>query len=215
MYKYMRYVGILLWTAVRKLVGLVWYFVAVPFRRYARNVVYNYVLSNNIYLKRLLERKIEAKAASNGDYYYTIAPNNGSNGGFIITRHITWLEYQFVYWFIWGWLDDDSYCDTTSEKFLEEHLADERNNQLHIDSKLVSCLAKCNGNAFDRGDAIEDNWCGYMSIKWNIRNTAYNFKYMQWEENRPEMLFYHKIGSWQFGYLPDGKRKGRLVFGGL
>lgn len=210
MYKYIRYVGILLFTVFRKIFGLLWYFIAVPFRAYARNVVYNYVLQNNIYLKRLLERPINKTRSG-----YRISPGNGSKGGYIIKRTVSSREYYLVYWFIWGWLDDDSYCDTTSETFLKEHVNDDRDNQLHKDSVLSVYLSKCNGNAFDRGDAIESNWCGWMSIKWNIRNTAYNFKYMQWEERRPEMLFYHEIRSYHFGYLPSGKRKGRLVFGAM
>lgn len=206
LYKYLRYITILLWTAVRKVIGLLWYFIAVPFRKYARNVVYNYVLQNDIYLKRLLERPIVD--SGNG---WTIKPYHGTAGGYITFREVSFIEYQFVYWFIWGWLDDDSFCDTTSKVFLEEHIKDERLQQIHPDIKLLTCLDKCNGNAFDKGDAIESNWCWWMSIKWNIRNTAYNFKYMQWEENRPEMLFYHKIYNYHFGYKEDG----RLVFGGM
>ena len=208
--KYITYISILLFTLFRKVFGLVWYFPTVPFRKYANNVVFNYALQNKIYLKRLLEKDIRFC-----DGNYIIASGHGSDGGYINYRKISWLEYKLVYWFIWGWLDADSYCDTTSESYLKEFLADERGGQLHADKELEECLTKCQGNSFDRGDAIETNWCEWLSIMWNIRNTAYNFKYMQYDN--PNQTFYFTLGSWEFGWARLGELNGvpnyRLVFG--
>lgn len=216
MYKYIRYIGIVLFTMVRKVLGLVWYFVAVPFRGYARNVIYNYVLQNDIYLKRLLERPIEEVVDG-----WVINPYHNTEGGYILERDITWLEYQLVYWFIWGWLDDDSNQDTYAEGYNTTLINRERIKWLP--RFIINALKKTNadatvfGNSFDLGDRRSDYpafsfWASYL---WTIRNTAYNFKYMQWEEDRPEMLFYKEVGSYRFGYLPDGRNKGRLVFGGF
>ena len=44
------------------------YFLLLPFRAYARNRVYNYVLQNNVYLKRLEDRDYKL---DNGVYYPT------------------------------------------------------------------------------------------------------------------------------------------------
>lgn len=209
--KYIRYVNILLWTLIRKAFGLVWFYVAVPFRAYARNTVYNYVLQNDLYLKRLLERPISRESYS----YYTIKPFHGTDGGTIEHRKVSWLEYQLVYWFIWGWLDDDANQDTTDKGYIQTIVNGERLEILpgEIEVELIRDLTEFDiyGNSFDLGDKrakfpIFEFW---SSTLWNIRNTAYNFKYMQWEEERPEYLFYHKIGNYEFGYNEDG----RLVFG--
>lgn len=221
MYKYLRYVGILLFTVFRKVFGLVWFYVAVPFRGYARNVVYNYVLQNRVYLKRLWERPLNGRAPGHfiihdkETFCYKINAYHGTDGGYIKYRKISWLEYQLTYWLIWGWLDDDANQDTTDKGYVQTIVDGERLEVLphQIDAELKKDLTEFDiyGNTFDLGDRraeypIFEFW---SSTLWNIRNTAYNFKYMQWEENRPEMLFYHKVGEYQFGYRPDG----RLVFG--
>ncbi len=217
MYKYLRYVGILLWTVFRKVFGLVWYYVAVPFRAYARNVVYNYVLQNKLYLKRLLERPItpiHRNEMFKPILLYVIEPYHGTEGGAIAFRRVSWLEYHLVYWTIWGWLDDDSNRDTFDQGYNRTVITGER--LAFLPEFIRKSLARANekytffGNSFDLGDVRAEypSFDFWSSTLWNIRNTAYNFKYMQWEENRPEMLFYHRVGEYQFGYHPDG----RLVF---
>ena len=204
--KYLRYLGIVLFTGFRKVFGLAWYLVVVPFRFYANNVVFNYTLDNGVYLKRLLEKSI-----TETDEYFTIQPSHGTIGGKIKRRDVSKAEYYLVYWIIWGWLDADSFCDTSSERFMKEWQDGTRGTR--DNSKK---LAKCKGSAFDRGDDVEKNWCGLMAILWNVRNTGVNFKYSQWECREPKQLFYFKLGEWQFGYHTkesDPKHIGRLIFG--
>lgn len=208
MYKYVRYIGILLWTVIRKPVGLVWFYAAVPFRKYARNVVYNYVLQNGVYLKRLLERPIDT--TTTGHTPYKIGAYHGTQGGYINYRQISKVEYCLVYWLIWGWLDDDSNEDTFDKGHIDTILRGER--LLWFPGEYLEDVPEVQyGNSFDLGDAREPTFHFWASTLWLWRNTAYNFKYMQWEENRPEMLFYHVYGGWEFGYLPSGRNKGRLV----
>ena len=54
--KYLRYILILVLNLVGKVVGVPIFYLLLPFRAYARNRVYNYVLQNDVYLKRLEER---------------------------------------------------------------------------------------------------------------------------------------------------------------
>lgn len=222
MYKYIRYVNILLFTVFRKVFGLVWYFVAVPFRGYARNVVYNYALENNVYIKRLLERPLTRTRID-----WQIAPFHGSEGGYIKDNIITACEYYFVYWFIWGWLDDDSNQDTYAEGYNTTLINRERLTWLP--EFIINSLKKTNdksvlfGNTFDIGDKRAEHpaFSFWASCLWTVRNTAYNFKYVQWEENRPEMIFYHEIKGFRLGWIKDNGRTGvvnniqnyRLVFG--
>ena len=54
--KYLRYILILVLKLVGKIIGVPMFYLLLPFRAYARNRVYNYVLQNDIYLPRLIER---------------------------------------------------------------------------------------------------------------------------------------------------------------
>ena len=53
--KYLRYILILVLKLVGKIIGVPMFYLLLPFRAYARNRVYNYVLQNDIYLPRLIE----------------------------------------------------------------------------------------------------------------------------------------------------------------
>lgn len=211
--KYLRYLLILLFVPFRKSFGLLWYFVALPFRAYARSVVYNYSLENGVYLKRLGERPI---TKVDGDY--VIAPYHGSKGGYIRYKKTNWLQYQLMFWLVWGWVDDDSNYDTYTKGYNKTILDGERftwlpefiKNDLQRDYDEDSLY----GNSFDLGDKRADFpvfgfWSAYL---WTIRNTSYNFKYML-HECRPtdKNFFYFKVGKTHWGYMPSGEHEGRLV----
>ena len=222
MRKYIKYVGILLWTLFRKYFGLIWFWVALPFRKYARSVVYNYVLQNSVYLKRLLERPIIPIMGGG----WVIRPYHGSEGGYVEYRKVSWLEYKLVYWVIWGWLDDDSNQDTYAKGYNKTLFSGERMKWLpsFITKRLEAEYDKdvVFGNSFDLGDRRGENaafefWSSYL---WTIRNTAYNFKYMQWEtDNVDDVFLIEKFGV-KFGWEKDtghtgvinGRQNYRLVF---
>lgn len=211
---YFEYTFKVLFRYLGKIIGLVWFYVAVPFRGYARNTVYNYVLDNNIYLKRLLERPIEIQADK-----YIIKPYHGTDGGYIKRRKISKIEYYFVLYFIWFWLDDDSNEDTYTKGFNETFLNGERTTFVPL--KYLKCETLY-GNTFDLGDKRADfpAFCFWAATLWNIRNTFYNQKYLQWEVSEEEWKkgkhFYHRFGNYEFGWVPfdgtDVDKQGRLAF---
>ena len=198
--KYLRYVFILVLKLVGKIIGVPMFYLLLPFRAYARNRVYNYVLQNNIYLKRLEER--EYKLSGFG-YAITKASHKNFrlNGlGFIEYKKVSFLEYCLAL-LIWVWFDDDSNYDT------------------HDGSESLETLNKPFGNTFDLGDLraeypIVD---GMKTFKWICRNSFYNFNYM-FEEIRENSKynFYVKLPKLgiHFGYIPysNSTRKGRLVY---
>ena len=102
--KYLRYIAIIVFKLFAKVFGLVWYWVAVPFRAYARNTVHNYVLGNGVYLKRLEER--EPTLVGSGyqlkDVHHVKDSNDKNIVGFIKYRKVSWLEYQPVFWLLCG-----------------------------------------------------------------------------------------------------------------
>ena len=198
--KYLRYVLILILKLVGKVIGVPVFYLLLPFRAYARNRVYNYVLQNNVYLKRLEER--EYKLSGFG-YAITKASHKNFrlNGlGFIEYKKVSFLEYCLAL-FIWVWFDDDSNYDT------------------HDGSESLETLDKPFGNTFDLGDLraeypIVD---GMKTFKWICRNSFYNFNYM-FEEIRENSKynFYIKLPKLgiHFGYIPYSNltRKGRMVW---
>lgn len=226
MVKYIRYVLIAIWALVSKLVGLVWFYILpIWTRRYATNVVFNYCLENDKYLKRLQERPIGSLI--NGEY--KIYPYHGTNGGYIKYRKTSWLEYQLVFWFLWGWIDSDSNYDTTDLGFMKKVVTGDHFSwlpQIGKDrvAKEIAELRKSGvyGNAFDLGDARVSEWYGLSSTLWMIRNTAYGFNYMLQEclpEDKNWFYKHYPSKGWHFGYLPRTKldgtaqnRVGRLVW---
>jgi hypothetical protein len=192
---YLEYTLLLFWHVLSKIIGFIWFFAVVPFRRYANNVVFNYVLQNGIFLKRLLERPIVET-----DDRYIIQPYHNTNGGYIIKRKVSWIEYQLVFWLIWGFLDADANDDTFSmgrveelrqSKFWAFFLKGARRNQY--------------GNAFDLGDARVNNFHFFASMFWNTRNTAQNFLYMQWQKKSPPFLHTIFGRKWGWDLNEDGK----------
>ena len=200
--KYLRYVLILALKLVGKIIGVPIFYLLLPFRAYARNRVYNYVLQNNVYLKRLEEREYKL---DNGVYYPTNISKKSfklKNDGYIKYKKVSFLEYCLAL-FIWVWFDDDSNYDT------------------HDGSESLETLDKPFGNTFDLGDLrgqypIVD---GMKTFKWICRNTFYNANYMFEEIREDDKNFFFKVikifgFTTIWGYIPyeNSTRKGRLVF---
>ena len=198
--KYLRYLLILVIKLIGKIIGVPIFYILLPFRAYARNRVYNYVLQNDIYLKRLEEKNY---VLENGVYY----PLNLSkkhyklrDNGYIKYRKVSKLEY-FLALFIWVWFDDDSNYDT------------------HNGSENEETILKPFGNTWDLGDLRGKYPIVDMkkTFFWICRNTFYNFGYM-YEEIREHNKYnfyikFPKIG-WHFGFIPysNSQRKGRCVY---
>lgn len=200
--KYLRYILILVLKLVGKIIGVPMFYLLLPFRAYARNRVYNYVLQNNIYLKRLEDREYKLSG-----FGYSITKSSHKkfrlNGlGFIEYKKVSFLEYCLAL-FIWVWFDDDSNYDT------------------HDGVETEETLDKPFGNTFDLGDLraeypITD---GMKTFKWICRNSYYNANYM-FEEIRENSKynFFKVIKIFGFttiwGYIPytNSTRKGRLVY---
>ena len=200
--KYLRYILILVFKLVGKVIGVPIFYLLLYFRAYARNRVYNYMLQNNIYLKRLEDR---AYKLDNGVYYPTnISKKNFKlkNDGYIKYKKVSFLEYCLAL-FIWVWFDDDSNYDTHDGVVSEE------------------TIIKPFGNAFDLGDLRAEYPIinGMKTFKWVLRNSYYNANYML-EEIREDSKynFFKVIKIFGFttiwGYIPysNSTRKGRLCW---
>ncbi|QJT71032.1 hypothetical protein GR7B_00234 [Vibrio phage vB_VcorM_GR7B] len=220
--KYVYFISVVLFTLLRKVVGLVAFWFALPFRGYARNVVYNYRLNHGKYLKRLWERPIRL---SEDMSVFIIDPYHGTEGGFIRCRDVSHIEYFLVYWFIWGWLDDDTNYDTMCLGFTEKVLTGEHPKgwftklfRKQLEGAVVTMTNSLYGNSFDLGDrrACEPLFSFPASLLWLMRNTAYNFKYSQYETLDESRVFYFEIFNRAFGWKPEGIICGRqnytLVF---
>ena len=198
--KYLRYALILVLKLVGKIIGVPMFYLLLPFRAYARNRVYNYVLQNNVYLKRLEEREYKLSG-----FGYAIAKASHKkfrlNGlGFIEYKKVSFLEYCLAL-FIWVWFDDDSNYDT------------------HDGIETNETLDKPFGNTWDLGDLRSKYPIvnGMKTFRWICRNSFYNFNYM-FEEIREDSKynFYIKLPKLgiHFGYIPYSNltRKGRMVW---
>lgn len=197
-------------------------FLAFFLRHYSRNTVYNYVMQNNIYLPRLMERNPILLWE-----VYELQNIRGINAyGFFAYRKINIIEYYLALWLLWIWVDDDCNYDTTDLTYAENIANGKKISWLpdFIKDKIAKevFLIKTRGqfgNAFDLGDNLQAEYYSISSTLWYIRNTAYNFNYMFEEiKEKSEYNFYHRFTTkyfdWHFGYIPysNSKRKGRLVW---
>jgi hypothetical protein len=195
--KYVYYISLVLFTLFRKVFGLFWYWVVVWFRGYARNTVYNYILANSIDLKRLNERNPKP---------------------FIKYRKVSKLEYYFVVFLIWGWLDDDSGADTFSKGHNNTYINKERYIPEVFRQMLIKANSKAsNGSYFDKGDEIIPCFDVLSCLIWNGRNTAYNFSYMFEQISDESLVFYKEVFGLKFGWMEDSPVNGvkywKLIFG--
>ena len=173
---------------VAGIIGKVWVFAAIPFRRFARNYVYNYVLdrARHDLLSRLWQRHPLGGVTT---YWLmstenTIHPSLGTDGAIHRVKTNT-LVFWLVVIFIWGWLDDDSVHDTTDLNHIRSL---KEGKQFAWETKLIQpWFNKYEvptdvefGATFDLGDERADppyyNWVA--TFLWNFRNTAMNFKYL-------------------------------------
>ena len=198
--KYLRYIFILVAKLVGKIIGVPVFYLLLPLRHKARHIVYNYVLQNNIYLPRLLEK----------DYKYSqglYTPKNIShkayrikNDGYVKYEKISKTRY-YLWLFVWIWFDDDSNYDT------------------HDGTESEETFDKPFGNTWDLGNLraeypIVD---GMKTFKWILRNSYYNANYM-FEEIRENSKYNFYIQfpklKWHFGFIPysNSTRKGRMVY---
>ena len=163
MIKYLRYILIIGWILPRKIIGLVLFFFALPFGRWANNTVFNYVLENDIYLPRLLERpisKLHRFTFKGKDIYgYRIdLYHHTKDGGYIKYKKVSKLQY-YIAVFIWGWLDNDSNYYTTDLGFMEKVVIGRHfswlpkiaKNQVQKEVDRLKVKGQY-GNSFDLGD---------------------------------------------------------------
>lgn len=171
-----------------KVIGLVWVYPCIPFRSYARNVVYNYVLNRDKrqWLSRLWQREPMLEPYYEGHALYGSKVHPVPMDGFVHSRNVSTIEFYFVVFFIWGWLDDDSEHDTTSLPHIQTCIDGERKDQLlsklfKKQLKKIDQGAVVYGNAFDLGDVRDTHYPFYnfaATVIWNTRNTGMNFQYL-------------------------------------
>lgn len=202
--KYIEYWSKALFTPIRKFLGFFWYWVAVWFREPAREVCYNYFLNNGIWVKRIQERNPMLL----GDLW-VLQSTRFEEAGIFKRRDVGWLEFQFWYWFVWIWNDDDSNYDTTDLGFLEKLVLGIHYPWLgkpfrgYVKGKLEEIKKLKFGNTFELGSKRngKNSWFNPVcSGFWNLRNTAYNAKYKQFESDEPKDLYFEMFGK-AFGWV--------------
>lgn len=186
----MKKLAYILYLIICKPLGRFWIFFVLPFRGYARNVVYNYVLQNDLPLKRLRERSPKwVGSAVTPIMFWSLEDIHGLSSypqklrGFIKFRRVNKLQFYLVVFLIWGWLDDDSNQDTTDTGYIRTLITGERKSWHSIFNRWLVKIdldKVVYGNAFDLGDVRAQypffNWAATWC--WTDRNSAMNFEYL-------------------------------------
>ena len=212
--KYIYYILVLLTVILRRvLFPLV--FIAIPFRKYLRNTVYNYHLNNDIKLKRLYERNpvlTRCQIAINHKCWILDGGSHSSCRGIVERNPITRIEYLFAL-SLWLFLDDDCNEDTYDKGFNETIINGERKKWMpeFIKSKLRKAVDRANmmhvrGNSFDLGDTRADYplYEFWSVLLWSLRNPAYNFNYKFNQMVGDKYAFKIVLFGRVFGWLEDG-----------
>jgi len=214
--KYLYYIILTIFILVRKIIAIPYFWFVIPFRGYARSVVYNYILQNDMYLKRLVERKPKWDKDKNGWVLRSPWHLNAVDG-FVKFRKVSRLKYYLVYFFIWGWLDDDANNDLYDAGHSQSVGNLKYVKKIPILSRVIleeASIGKLEdlhygfGNTFDLGDLKYRNRFQLIStIIWNFRNGAYNFNYMDGQTIDKNIVFqwvpFKSRPNAIFGWKPD------------
>lgn len=161
-----------LFLGIAKFIGPIWFFILpVHFRKYARNVVYNYVLQNNKRdrLKRLWERN-----PTQDEYGWRL------RHGVTTYRDVGAIEFWLVFVFLYLWLDDDSVSDTYDDGHCRTFMpGGERESTVYawLFGRWLDVPMEDDSKAFDYGDDITPRFKFIPALIWQLRNTSMNFKY--------------------------------------
>lgn len=113
---------------IGKLIGPLWFFLfAVHFRRWGRNVVYNYVLNND--KRDVLKRLWQRRPYRNYDYW-RLQTKSGVIGRVRYVR-VNTLKFLAAFWLVWIWCDDDSVSDTYDDGHSRTFVYGERQDTIY------------------------------------------------------------------------------------
>lgn len=201
--RYLYWFFVLLTVFLRRIL-FIFVFVAIPFRKYLRNAVYNWHIQNDVKLKRLFER-----TPTPVDGGYSLKGWHTKDVGFIKKRNVSNIEYYLILP-LWLVLDDDCNEDTYDATYNKTIVKKERLDWLPASltkkletAYLKSLDCKIKGNAFDLGDRRSE--CPlfefWSTLLWSIRNPAYNFNYKFNQLTNPDLafkfVFFNRIFGWE------------------
>lgn len=195
-------------------ISLPMYLLALPFRKWLRNTVYNYTLNKGKYLKRLYERK---PVLVDG-YWILDGTWHNAELGKIKHRDVNIVTYWFTL-FMWGFLDDDSNYDTLDVGHLNEFIVGKIQEDGSYKKRFFwmpqwlrdvikrdrdYALTTPFGNSFDLGDDRVPVFRPYSSYLWFCRNTAYNFSYKFYTIADKDLVWDITIWKFSFGWEDKG-----------
>ena len=217
--KYLYYLFVLFTVILRRLVFPL-IFIAIPFRKYLNNTVFNYYLQNGIKIKRLEERT--PKKVHSG---WKLANQHSNDSGFIKYTKVSKIKY-YIALLPWLLLDADCNEDTYDKGFNETIISKQRKAWMPkiIVKHLTKDVVKADnniliGNTFDLGDRrVDEPLYGFWSVFWwTLRNPAYNFNYKfnQMPKNGKEfkIVVFGRLFGWDEDGTVDGVQYYSWEFG--
>jgi hypothetical protein len=187
------------------------------FRRETRSIVYNYVLVNGVYLKRLEEVNITEES---GQYIF-----DSEAGTYLLKKRKVYKWQFYIAVCFWGFVNDNPEYDTVPTGYGLDII-----NKLHFaympdwfrkyvakeQSRLDNELE---GRAFQLADSRTKVYLPLLSTLWYLRNSAYNFNYLFEEIREDDPNNFYKVITifgykTHWGYIPytNSVRPGRLVW---
>jgi len=170
------------------------YWFAIPFRKYGRNIVYNYAIQNNIYINGFSCNKFEYTDTNYEKLYLIINPKNNINTGYIVYKKVNKLEYLFAKWFIWIWLDDKADMDLFDTSDLIYMKNKKSLNKYYYE---YIAMRKNSYNSFQLGDKQFDYNYFLPALVHFFRMKECNFEYMYNYTTDSNKTFKNKYFGWK------------------
>ena len=204
MRKYLYYIRIVIAGKLISMFSIVWYFIIYPFRGTARDIVYNYVLKNNIFLKDLLRYKPYYDQDSNA----WVLNKDNKITGYVYYKDVSYWKYFIFKWGVWVWINDRAKYDTIdldiNYDFLLQYNRIIPRLGLWLTNKLLSPTRDIHviGSAFEKGSTRKRFPITYLPAQllfiFKVADT--NYDYLMYFTRNKDILFYKKIWKFEFGW---------------
>jgi len=190
MIMYAKFAYILILDIIISISTLIWYWVIVPYRQRAREVVYEYATNNNVYIKHMnINKKVHLPKLKYSILYE--------------------LRYLYYKWVIWIWLDDNVDSDTVDNIKLWNFTMNKYDSVNYLD-RVIVYIIKHNLKSVSHNDKML-NTLDYKQVYNNTLlqcaflyiSASNNFEYMYcYKPYDYKPLFKTTFFGIRIGWLP-------------
>lgn len=187
--KYIHFIKILLVGLIVKLFTPLIYWFVYPFRHKARDIMYSYVIKNNIGVKDIEKYKVTL----------------------LRYKNVSKFKYLFYKWFVWIWLNDRVSHDTIDDHMVLSFIRKHNHSHLKIIQWYITKLNKLSltkstqNIPFYNGrypSTCQETLNGYGQLITVLNTSDTNYDYVYYITNDIKKVFLLNIFGLKIGWMP-------------